>query len=132
MKKRTKITIVICICIALFGVGVGLTVMTEISKSMALQEVNEIELAQVEDGTYIGTAKNEIVFVEVEAVVIDQQITKIDITKHNNGLGGKAEQIVDDVLSNQTLEVDAISGATYSSNIILKAIENALEKGLKH
>jgi len=30
------------------------------------------------------------------------------------------------VVEAQTLEVDAISGATYSSKVILKAIENAL------
>jgi len=37
--------------------------------------------------------------------------------------------IVDSVIENQSLDVDAISGATYSSKVILKAIENALARG---
>jgi uncharacterized protein with FMN-binding domain len=31
----------------------------------------------------------------------------------------------------QTLEVDAVTGATYSSKVILKAIENALKNANK-
>jgi len=34
------------------------------------------------------------------------------------------------VVENQTIELDAISGATYSSKVILKAGENALRSGL--
>ncbi len=43
-----------------------------------------------------------------------------------------AEIITDKVIDTQSLQVDAISGATYSSKTILKAIENALKKGIKN
>jgi len=36
--------------------------------------------------------------------------------------------LVTKVLTNQSLEVDAVSGATLTSNTVLKAIENALEE----
>ena len=39
----------------------------------------------------------------------------------------KAEKIVNDVISEQSSEVDAVSGATVSSKCIIKAIENALQ-----
>ena len=35
--------------------------------------------------------------------------------------------LVDDVISKQSLEVDAVSGATVSSKCIIKAIENTLQ-----
>ena len=41
----------------------------------------------------------------------------------------QAEQIAGAVCSEQSLEVDAISGATLTSNTVLKAIENALVDG---
>ena len=55
--------------------------------------------------------------------------TKEQLLEHQTGLGGKAEAIIDQVIQNQSLEVDAVSGATTSSKTILKAIENALQSG---
>jgi len=42
-----------------------------------------------------------------------------------------AELITDMVIDSQSLKVDVVSGATYSSKIILKAIENALANPTK-
>ncbi len=42
---------------------------------------------------------------------------------------GKAEKIPDKVLEEQSLQVDIVSGATFSSKVILKAVEDALNKG---
>jgi uncharacterized protein with FMN-binding domain len=53
-------------------------------------------------------------------------IKKIEIVRHLNGQGKPAEVIPDRVIEMQSLDVDIISGATYSSKVILKAIENAL------
>lgn len=71
------------------------------------------------------------VYVKVEVSVTEHKITGIKIIEHENGLGSKAEKIVDDVISRQSLEVDAVSGATVSSKCIIKAIENALQIGNK-
>lgn len=42
----------------------------------------------------------------------------------------QAEAIANDVLDAQSLEVDAISGATLTSDTVLKAIEDALRQGI--
>lgn len=63
----------------------------------------------------------------VDVKIVDHEIVEIDILKHINGQGGAAETIVDDVITQQTLLVDTITGATYSSKVILKAISNALD-----
>jgi uncharacterized protein with FMN-binding domain len=59
----------------------------------------------------------------------NHEITEIVITRHDNGQGQAAEAIIDDVTSEQTLLVDAIAGATYSSKVILLAIHDALSGG---
>jgi uncharacterized protein with FMN-binding domain len=54
-------------------------------------------------------------------------IQNIDLIKHFNGRGEKAEVIIPKVVEAQSLKVDVVSGATASSKAILKAVETALE-----
>lgn len=86
-------------------------------------------MTDVRDGTYIGEYSISPVSVKVQITVRSHQIMDITLLQHENGLGSAAENIVKDVVSMQTLEVDAIAGATVSSKCILKAIEDALENG---
>ena len=66
---------------------------------------------------------------KVQVAVEGHELAEIEITEHQNGLGGKAEEIIEDVIDSQSLEVYAISGATVSSKCILKALEDALRNG---
>lgn len=88
--------------------------------------LNDLNLDQVADGSYDGSYSVFPVSVEVTVTVSDHIITEIDITKHDNGQGQAGEVIIEDVLEAQSLEVDIISGATYSSKVILLAIQDAL------
>lgn len=68
---------------------------------------------------------------------VDLEISNIDITairnimilEHEHLLGKPAEKIIDSMIEQQSLEVDAVTSATYSSDTIRKAIENALQQG---
>lgn len=62
----------------------------------------------------------------------NKQISDIEILKHFNGLGKQAEAILPLVLDQQNLNVEIVSGATVSSKCILKAIENAMAKGVNN
>ena len=53
-------------------------------------------------------------------------IEKVAIVTHRTGKGKPTEAIVNDVVRRQSLVVDAVSGATRSSRVILKVIEVAL------
>lgn len=64
---------------------------------------------------------------KVKVLVSNHRITNITILQHDNGLGSTAESIVNDVAEKQSLDIDAVSGATVSSKCILKAAENAIE-----
>lgn len=87
------------------------------------------DLTQIADGTYPGTCDNGLVKVRVEVEVQNHVITGVKLLEHDNGLGGAAEAITDTIVQQQSVEVDAVSGATMSSKTILKAVENALSEG---
>lgn len=84
------------------------------------------DLMALADGAYQGQCDNGLVFVRVEIKVENHRLADARILEHRNGRGRAAETIADSVVDNQSIEVDAVSGATISSQTILKAIENAL------
>ncbi len=88
--------------------------------------IREIDLAAIADGVYTGRHKSFPVSVIVRVAVTNHAITGIELVKHFNGQGAPAEAVVDRVIERQSLQVDAVSGATVSSKCILKAIEDAL------
>lgn len=89
-------------------------------------EIGSVDLSEIEDGTYGGTFIAGMIRSDVRVVVENGTMVEIEILRHDTGRGEGAEAIVDDVLAAQSLDVDLITGATNSSKVILKAIENAL------
>ncbi|MDR2494830.1 MAG: FMN-binding protein [Spirochaetaceae bacterium] len=84
-----------------------------------------LELGSLPDGMYKGAAKNWPVAADVDVYIQDRTITRVVITRHQEGRGEKAEAVTDRVIASQSLNVDVVSGATLSSITILQAIENA-------
>ena len=125
VKHRYRLWIIAGILIIL-----GLLVAAVIINLPKPQHVSDssFDLSALADGIYQGECDNGIVFVRVEVDVQNQVISNIRILEHRNGMGQAAETIVNDVTGSQSIEVDAVSGATFSSQTILKAIENALSK----
>ena len=120
--------------IVLFVAAVLLIIWGRLDKSLtALNDmpIQQIDLVSVENGVYAGSFSVFPVSLEVSVTVEDYMITDIDLVKHSNGQGKAAEVIPAKVVQAQSLAVDAVSGATYSSRVILKAIENALLSAAK-
>lgn len=88
------------------------------------------DLQQSKDGNYVGRYESKMVKAEVMVKINTHIIEDIDIINHETGLGRKAEVLADSVLFYQSVELDAISGATVSSKVILKSIENAIHKSI--
>ena len=103
----------------------------EIDRTRAM-EIENVDLSKVTDGTYQGSYSYANKDFVVEVTVRDHTIEKIDIVEAFTGTkyarGGQV--VIDTVLANQSLDVDVITGSTTSSKAYLKAIENALRKGL--
>lgn len=93
---------------------------------MSNAKIENVDLSAISDGEYLGEYSAFPISVEVKVAVINNQMAKITILEHRNGQGKPAESIVDTVVQSQSLNVDSVSGATYSSKVILKAIEDAL------
>ena len=66
------------------------------------------------------------IYAKVEVEIRDNEIVSINILEHRNERGESAEKITDDMVAEQEINTDAVSGATNSSNVIKKAVENAL------
>lgn len=85
-----------------------------------------IEISAIPDGVYIGEYDVDFIFARVEVTVHNGMITGIDILEHENGRGKPAEIVVDRIIEEQKIDVDAVSGATNSSIVIKKAVDHAL------
>ena len=93
-------------------------------------EIENVDLRQVADGRYTAEVDAILVRARVAVDVQDHQITAIDLLEHEHGRGEDAEVLPAQVVEQQILKVDTISGATSSSKVILEAIELALKKGI--
>jgi uncharacterized protein with FMN-binding domain len=133
LKKHFSVLgiIFVIIILIIFVLIVGYIKVQSDLKELTALEIQDVDLSQIEDGYYEGSYNVFPIAVEVNVYVKNHEIIDIKILKHTNGQGGSAEKITEHIMKLQSLDVDAISGATYSSKIIIKAVENALEKEKK-
>ncbi len=124
--KAKKIIVVIIVLIVLVSIVVYIQGNRVIQSAMDLDIVTP-NISALADGVYTGNYDLSPVAATVETVVANGRITAIKIIKHRHGLGGPAENIVNDVIEKQSLDVDVVAGATLSSRCILKAIEVSLK-----
>ena len=80
------------------------------------------------DGVYKGTGTGYAGDITVSVQIKDKQIVAIDIlsTSDDAAFFNRAKAVIDRIIEGQTLDVDTVSGATFSSNGIISAVKNAL------
>lgn len=122
-KKKRILSI-----IAILVLGLAALVLFNLPKPVKASDA-AFDLTQMADGTYSGSCNNGLVKVRLEVVVESHTIAEVRLLEHDNGLGSAAEAITGTVVQQQSVEVDAISGATMSSKTICKAVETALSEG---
>lgn len=125
-SNQRKIPIVLKVFLILFIVFIITIIVMETTLKPKDLVISNVDLTTISDGLYIGSADNGLVIATVSVEVKDSVIQKITIIEHDNLFGKPAEKIILDVIEKQSLEVDTITSATYSSTTILKAIDNAL------
>jgi uncharacterized protein with FMN-binding domain len=126
MKKTLKWTGITVLLMILAAVGFFGIQMTQYKDAMERITFSHIDINAVPNGTYEGSCDAVIVSAKVSVAVKDGTITDIQLLEHNNGKGAPAESTLNLILKDQTTDVDTISGATNSSKVIRKAVENAL------
>ena len=125
-RKRILFFTAIFVFLIMICTAAYLKSVADYQKAVKETTLSSIDISTVPDGVYIGEYDVDFVYAKVEVTVQDKAITKIEILEHKNGRGKSAENIVDKIIEKQNIDVDAVSGATNSSTVLKKAVENAL------
>ena len=125
-KRILSFTAIFLFLIVLIFTAVYLKSVADYKRSVKETTFRNLDIINVPDGVYVGEYDVGFVYAKVEVTVQNGVITNIDILEHKNGRGSRAEVVVDRIIEEQKIDVDAISRATNSSIVIKKAVENAL------
>jgi len=100
-----------------------------------LTYLKKIEILKyVRDGTYTGEGKGFNGLIKVKVTVRNHRIVEIAILDQQEVVeywSRVREKIPREILEKQNLDVDVVTGATYSSKGLMEALNNALEKGVE-
>ena len=100
------------------------------SKPKKLSKVVENKNTTYKDGDFYGQAQGFRGNVKVCVTIKDSKIKSIKVVKSQDDKAyfDKATTLLSKIVTNQTTNVDIVSGATYSSNGLIGAVRNALDK----
>jgi uncharacterized protein with FMN-binding domain len=129
MKRVLKILLIIPAVFALFIITICAVTVIRMNSQVKSFDRSEVDVSQVKDGIYEGRSETDMVKVDVRVTVSNGDISDIEIVRHECGKGKIANVIVEDMIEKDDVEVDAVSGATFSSEVIKDAVRNALRKG---
>ena len=132
MKKIFRVFIVLIFFVLILVVSCTAMMNKEMEKTKKeLMAIEDPDLSKVEDGTYKGKVETMLVKVELKVSVKNHKIISISIIKHVNGKGKPAEAIIDDIVKDNSTDVELIAGATMSSLVIRAAVIDAVTNGIK-
>ncbi len=93
------------------------------------EEEAPINIEDLPEGKYTGVAMGFRDDMEVEVSIEEGRIVDIEVVDHSDTprvADPAFESLIDEILGSQNLDVDAVTGATASSEGLLEAIRNAL------
>jgi fumarate reductase flavoprotein subunit len=136
-KKRSPLKkVLIGIGIFFLVIAVGLGVMLLVTEGQRREDRNletaDVDFSKVSDGTYRGNYEGWNKF-DVLVTVTGGKVTDIKIADDSvNPASDVTDSIIERIVSGQSLDLDAVSGATVTTNGLLKAVERALvEQGVE-
>jgi len=98
------------------------------SNELSENDYDSLDLATIAPGEYYGEESAGLIKVKVKVILRDYEIKAIEIISHRQGRGKAAETITEEMVRENSLSVDAVSGATHSSEVIKAAVFNALSE----
>ncbi len=129
MKKKTKIIIGAAALAAIIASGFLADYLISVRRykeAVLGITFGHADAAKVPDGIYIGECDVQFIYAKAQVWVLGGKITDIQLLEHRNGRGKPAEGIEKEIIARQKIDVDTITGATNSSQVIKKAVDNAL------
>ena len=126
-KKTVLFVIMFLLLIDLVWGIIYLKSVADYKQAVKETTFEDINISDIPDGVYVGEYDVDFIYAKVEVTVQNGEITNINILEHRHERGKAAEAITNKIVNEQKIDVDAISGATNSSTVIKKAVENALK-----
>lgn len=93
----------------------------------------EVEQERLVDGVYEGSYRHGPNSALVKVTISEGKIVDIELVKHfASWKGDKANDLIPQrIIAEQSTAVDAVSGATNSSRVIMNAVQNALKEAYR-
>lgn len=130
MKRIKTISIVLLCLFVLIGLKEAQRLYRYKQKARST-EIFNINIAEIKNGIYQAEYDMDYVGITLSLEVKDGAVKDIRILNHKHQRGKKAEEVIPGrIIEKQSVQVDAVTGATNSSIAIMKAAELALKKGI--
>lgn len=109
--------------------GVVLVVLAIACACMASRIGRPVHPGELTDGVYEGKAKSFPNSARVRVTVLEGRIVDVELLRHGaSSIGHRADEVIPAlIVEKQSTKVDAVTGATNSSHVIMNAVEKALE-----
>ena len=122
-KKKTVLFVIMFLLLVGFVLGIlYLKSVADYRQAVRETTFEDINISDIPDGVYVGEYDVDFIYAKVEVTVQNGEITNINILEHRHERGKTAEVIIDSIVDEQKIDVDAISGATNSSTVIKKRL----------
>ncbi len=110
-----------------------LMVMLTATCSIAPLSKEPVSIGRIPDGVYAGSASSWPNKAAVRVTVREGRMTNIALVRHwASWIGRKAWPVIPQrIIEKQSADVDAVTGATNSSRVIMHAVHDALEQGVR-
>jgi uncharacterized protein with FMN-binding domain len=132
-KSKMKVLIIVLIILIILGIGgaIGWLFVSKEHREARNLPLNAVDFTKLKDGTYTGEYEGGMYkwrANKVQVTVSSGKVTDIELISPSDPSknGVPPEELYNRVIESQSLQVDAISGATLTSKAYLQAVENAL------
>ena len=126
-KKIVMILIMLFLLLALIFGTAYIDRVGEYKRAVKETTIEEVNISDISDGVYIGKYDVNFIYAKVEVDVSGGKIIDVRILEHRQERGKAAEAVANEIVDEQRIDVDTVSGATNSSIVIKKAVEVALK-----
>lgn len=126
-KKIVMILIMLFLLLALIFGTAYIDRVGEYKRAVKETTIEEVNISDIPDGVYIGEYDVNFIYAKVEVDVSGGKIIDVRILEHRQERGKDAEAVANEIVDEQRIDVDTVSGATNSSIVIKKAVEVALK-----